>query len=363
MFFAFTAGGLTTCFASENGHVLSRGIVGGERVSDAARRGKRVHPIVAALDAPERFAQSVRRVHLLDGGHVHAGINAPLCAFRVDRERRRHGLVVERDSGRFIVAHVVINAVAAHVLAVRVTELVGVDEGDAPRADILAGHAHVLAAAVVADGIQVINNMDTAIVRQVSVQGLVDELGDEAVNDNGVTVLVIVGFTNSLGLILVSHVERFVQLVGLTVPTRLVNIAGLRTVERVVGDNVGFAARLERRVAIAEVGEGGLDGLAARRFAVAGRLVADGKNTGVGSVVDELLLGDGGLLLHRDLVPLFVLVFSLVDVFYCSTNTARLSTRVDKSAVVRITLDFGAYSVDDYSQKQYRVSGHLLCGG
>ena len=29
-----------------------------------------------------------------------------------------------------------------------------------------------------------------------------------------------------------------------------------------------------------------------------------------------------------------VLVCSLVDVFYCSTNTARLSTRVDKGAVV-----------------------------
>ena len=35
---------------------------------------------------------------------------------------------------------------------------------------------------------------------------------------------------------------------------------------------------------------------------------------------------------------LSVLVLSLVDVFYCSTNTATLSTRVDKIAVLLVTL-------------------------
>ena len=70
------------------------------------------------------------------------------------------------------------------------------------------------------------------------------------------------------------------------------------------------------------------------RFAVSGGLVTDGENAGGGSVVDELLLGGGGLLLHHDWFPLSVLVCSLVDVFYCSTNTATLSTRVDKSAAV-----------------------------
>lgn len=37
---------------------------------------------------------------------------------------------------------------------------------------------------------------------------------------------------------------------------------------------------------------------------------------------------------------------SLVDVFYCSTNTTVLSTRVDKGSVARITLDVGARRVD-----------------
>lgn len=58
-----------------------------------------------------------------------------------------------------------------------------------------------------------------------------------------------------------------------------------------------------------------------------------------------------------------VSVFSLVDVFYCSTNTARLSTRVDKSAVVRVTLDVGARRAVACNQKQYRFSGNLLRGG
>lgn len=55
-----------------------------------------------------------------------------------------------------------------------------------------------------------------------------------------------------------------------------------------------------------------------------------------------------------------VLVCSLVDVFYCSTNTAPLSTRVDKSAVVRVTLDVGARRAVACNQKQYRFSDHLL---
>ena len=55
-----------------------------------------------------------------------------------------------------------------------------------------------------------------------------------------------------------------------------------------------------------------------------------------------------------------VSVFSLVDVFYCSTYTARLSTRVDKGAVVWVTLGVGARRAVACNQKQYRFSGHLL---
>lgn len=323
---------------SEDGCALTGLLVGGERVRDSAGRGERVHLTVASLNAPERSVECVRRVHLLDGGHVHARINAPLCAFCVGRERRRHGLVGKRNVGRFVACQVAIDTVAVHALTVCVAELGRVDEWDAPRADLLAGHAHVLAVDVVADSVQVVSNIDAALVRQVSVQGLVDELGDTTVNDNGVTVLVIVGLTNSIGLIIGSHVERFVQLAGLAVPVRLVKIVGLRTVDRVVGDHVGVAPSAESRVPVAEVGEGGLDGLTARLVAVAGGLVADGDGAGGGSVVDELLLGGGGLLLHHDMYHLSVLVLSLVDVFYCSTNTTRLSTRVDKGAVVWVTL-------------------------
>ena len=350
------------CFVSENGHVFSCGIVGGERVCDAARRGERVHPIVAALNVPERSVECVRRVHLLDGGHVHASVNAPLCAFRVDCERRFHGLVVERDSGRFVACQVAINAVAAHVLAVRGSQVRRVGEGDSPRADLLAVHSHVLAVDVVAEvGIKVVNDIHAAFAHEVSVQGLVDEAGDATVDDDGVTVRVVVCLGDSLGLIVISsQVERFVQLAGLAVPVRLVNVAGLRDVDCIVGDNVGVAARTESRVPVAEVGEGCLDGFAACLVAVAGGLVADGEGAGGGSVVDELLLGGCGLLLHHDMYHLSVLVFSLVDVFYCSTNTARLSTRVDKSAVVRVTLDVGARRAVACNQKQYRFSGHLL---
>lgn len=70
------------------------------------------------------------------------------------------------------------------------------------------------------------------------------------------------------------------QIAGLAVPVRLVNVACLRTVERIVGDNVGVAPSAESRVPVAKVGEGGLDGLAARRFAVAGGLLADGEGAG-----------------------------------------------------------------------------------
>ena len=285
---------------SEDGCALAGLLVGGERVGDAAGRGDRVHLTVAVLNAPERSIECVRRVHFLRGGHVHASVNAPLCALRVRCERRRHGLVVERNVGCFVACQVAINAVAVHALAVRVAELGRVDEGDAPRADLLAGHSHVLAVDVVADGIKVVNDIHAAV-QQVSVQGLVDELGDTTVNDDGVTVRVVVCLGDSLGLIVISsQIERLVQIVGLAVPVRLVNVAGLRTVERIVGDNVGVAARLERRVAVAEVGEGVLDSLAARRFAVAGGLVSDGDGALCGSVVDESLLGGGGLLLHHD---------------------------------------------------------------
>lgn len=125
------------------------------------------------------------------------------------------------------------------------------------------------------------------------------------------------------------------QLAGLAVPVRLVNVAGLRDVDRVVDDNVGVAPRPESRVPVAKVGENGLDGLTScRRVVRADGFVADGEGAGGGPVVDESLLGGGGLLLHHDWFPLSVLVCSLVDVFYCSTNAARLSTRVDKGAVV-----------------------------
>lgn len=99
-----------------------------------------------------------------------------------------------------------------------------------------------------------------------SVQGLVDEAGDATVDDDGVAVCVVVCLGDSLGLIVISsQVERFVQLVGLAVPVRLVDVVGLRTVDRVVGDNVGVAPRPESRMTVAEVGQGGLDGLAACR--------------------------------------------------------------------------------------------------
>lgn len=55
-----------------------------------------------------------------------------------------------------------------------------------------------------------------------------------------------------------------------------------------------------------------------------------------------------------------VSVFSLVDVFYCSTNTARLSTRVDKGAVVRVTLDVGARRAVACNQKQYRFPPFIV---
>lgn len=238
------------------------------------------------------------------------------------------------------------------------------DEGDAPRADLLAGHSHVLAVDVVADGIKVVNDIHAAV-QQVSVQGLVDELGDTTVNDDGVTVRVVVCLGDSLGLIVISsQIERLVQIVGLAVPVRLVNVAGLRDVDRVVGDNVGVAPSLESRVPVAKVGENGLDGLTScRRVVRAGGFVADGDGALCGSIVDELLLGGGGLLLHHDMYHLSVLVCSPVGAFYCSTNTARLSTRVDKSAVVRVTLDVGARRAVACNQKQYRFSGNLLCGG
>ena len=291
---------------SEDGCALAGLLVGGERVGDAAGRGDRVHLTVAALNAPERSTQSVRRVHFLRGGHVHASVNAPLCAFRVCCERRRHGLVVERDSGRFV-AKVAIDTVAVHALTVCVAELCRVDEGDAPRADLLAGHAHVLAAVVVANRVKVVNDIHVAVAHEVSVQCLVDEAGDATVDDDGVTVRVVVCLGDSLGLIVISsQVERFVQLAGLAVPVRLVNVAVLRDVDCIVGDHVGVAARTESRVPVTEVGEGGLDGFAACLVAVAGGLVADGEGAGGGSVVNELLLGGGGLLLHRGCFSSFV---------------------------------------------------------
>ena len=112
----------------EDGCALAGLLVGGKRVGDAARRGERVHLTVAALNAPERSIECVRRVHLFDGGHVHAGVNAPLCALRVRRERRRHGLVVERNVGCFVACQVAIDAVAVHALAVCVAELGRVDD-------------------------------------------------------------------------------------------------------------------------------------------------------------------------------------------------------------------------------------------
>ena len=191
---------------SEDGCALAGLLVGGERVGDAARRGERVHITVAALNAPERSIECVRRVHLFDGGHVHAGVNAPLCALRVRRERRRHGLVVERNVGCFVACQVAIDTVAVHALAVCVAELGRVCEGDSPRADLLTGHAHVLAAAVVADGIKVVNDIHAAVAHEVSVQGLVDEAGDATVDDDGVAVRVVVGFAD--GLLDCAYYER-----------------------------------------------------------------------------------------------------------------------------------------------------------
>ena len=135
----------------------------------------------------------------------------------------------------------------------------------APRADLLAVHAHVLAAAVVANRVKVVNHIHAAV-QQVSVQCLVDGKSNTTVNNNGVAVRVVVCFADRISLTLIgSHVERFVQLAGLAAPVRLVKIVGLRTVDRVVGDHVGVAPCLENRVSVAEVGHGGLDGLTARR--------------------------------------------------------------------------------------------------
>ena len=151
-------------------------------------------------------------------------------------------------------------------------------EGDTPRADLLAGHAHVLAVDVVAEvGIKVVNDIHAAV-QQVSVQHIVDNASNATVNDDGVTVRVVVCLGDSLGLIVISsQIERLAQIAGLAVPVRLVNVAGLRDVDRVVGDNVGVAPRPESRVPVAKVGEGGLNGFASRRRTPrAGGLVADG---------------------------------------------------------------------------------------
>lgn len=171
--------------------------------------------------------------------------------------------------------------------------------GDAPRADLLAGHAHVLAVDFVADGVQVVDNIHAAV-QQVSVQRIVDNASNATVNDDGAAVRVVVFLGDSLGLIVISsQVERFVQ---------LVNVVGLRTVDRVVGDNVGVAARTESRVSVAKIGHGRLDGLTACLVAIAGGLVADGDGAGVCALVNELLLVLGHGLLHHGWFPLSVLV-------------------------------------------------------
>ena len=189
--------------------------------------------------------------------------------------------------------------------------------------------------------------------------------GNAVVDNNGVAVFAVVCFVNRFGLVCsVAEMEVRVEFTGRSIPVFGAQISVLLDVQVAVYDVVGVSTYLERRVPVAKVGEGGLNGFTSRRRTPrAGGLVADGDGAGGGSIVDELLLGGGGLLLHHDMYHLSVLVCSPVGAFYCSTNTARLSTRVDKSAVVRVTLDVGARRAVACNQKQYRFSGHLLRGG